>query len=124
MHAIQGGHGVTAQALLDAARATGEACRLSVMAESSAGGGCLGLSPLHLACDKELPAVVKALLVAGAGVETRDADGATPLLHACRKVTLGEGFVSASMLVGWGGIRATEGVARGGKRSVLLYSGV
>lgn len=88
MHALRGGHGEIAQALLDAARATGDARLLSETAESSTGGDCLGLSPLHLACDKMLPAVVKALLMAGAGVETRDVGGATPLLHACQKVRL------------------------------------
>lgn len=122
MHAIQGGHGEIAQALLDAARATGKACRLSAMAESLSGGDCRGLSPLHLACDKELPAVVKALLVAGAGVEARDAHGATALLHACRKVTLGRGLISASMLVDLGGGagrggggRANEGATKSGE---------
>lgn len=39
-----------------------------------------------MACDKGLHEVLKAMLFAGAKVDSRDAEGGTALLHACRKV--------------------------------------
>lgn len=45
-------------------------------------------TPLHAAYDNGLHKVVTALLAAGAQVDSRDGTGATPLLCACRKVSL------------------------------------
>lgn len=82
MHAIQGRHEQTAQALLDAARVAGLERCLSEAGESSGGG----LTPLQFACSEKLSWVVKALLVAGADTEARDSTGATALLRSCRTV--------------------------------------
>ena len=89
MHAIHGGHEETSLGLIDAARPTGQARRLCNAHESpTTGAQCgLGLAPLHLACYKKMATLVEALLAEEAMVDVEDSSGATPLLHACRKVT-------------------------------------
>lgn len=85
MHAIDGGHEEASLALLDAAKDTGRAGSLCG-ATGSINGKFPGFSPLHLACLKGLDGVVHRLLAVGASAEKKDAAGATPLLHACKKV--------------------------------------
>lgn len=81
-------------ALLDAARSTACINQLVEVPESGTGvPKAWSSSPLHMACDKGLHEVTKAMLSAGAKADSRDADGATALLHACRKVR--EGFIPA-----------------------------
>lgn len=86
MHAIHGGHESTCLALLDASRYSGRARRLSDPDSSRMNEGHPRATPLHLASEKGLHRLVKALLAAGARIEARNENGATPLLHACRKV--------------------------------------
>lgn len=88
MHAMHGGHEQTSLALVDAARPTGQARRLCDAHESPTSEAHSGLAPLHLACYKKMAALLEALLAEGARIEGEDSNGATPLLHACRKVTL------------------------------------
>lgn len=92
MHAILGGHAQTSLALLDVARKAGCAHQLSTGELGELGKSGLvnpsRLTPLHAACDNGLHEVVKALLEAGAQVESKDGDGAAPLLRACRKVMI------------------------------------
>ncbi|CAM9103439.1 unnamed protein product [Ectocarpus fasciculatus] len=86
LHAILGGHEQTAMALLDGARSVGCVSQLVGACSPETGGATSpGLPPLHAACDKGLPDVVRALFAAGAKVEENDVAGASALLHACRK---------------------------------------
>lgn len=87
LHAILGGHEQTTMTFLDTAQLAGCERELANTCESETDGAKgSGLAPLHAACDQGMHSAVKALCAVGADIEKKDAAGATPLLHACKKV--------------------------------------